>query len=45
MIIAFCVFMLVKTLNSFKKKEEIKPAEIKEEVVLLREIRDALTKK
>ena len=45
LIIAFCVFMLVKLLNSFKKKEEAKPPEIKEEVVILKEIRDALTKK
>jgi large conductance mechanosensitive channel len=45
MIIAFCIFMLVKAINSFKKKEEEKPAEPKEEVVLLKEIRDALTKK
>jgi large conductance mechanosensitive channel len=44
MIIAFCIFMLVKTLNAFKRKEE-KPPEPKEEVELLKEIRDALTKK
>lgn len=45
LIIAFCVFIMVKALNSFKKKEEEKPAPPKEEVVLLTEIRDALTKK
>jgi large conductance mechanosensitive channel len=45
MIIAFCIFMLVKAINSFKKKEEEKPAEPKEEVVLLTQIRDALVKK
>jgi large conductance mechanosensitive channel len=45
LIIAFCIFMLVKALNTFKKKEEEKPPEPKEEVVLLKEIRDALTKK
>ena len=45
LIIAVCIFLLVKTINSFKKKEEEKPAEVKEEVVLLKEIRDALTKK
>jgi len=45
LIIAFCIFMLVKAINSFKKKEEEKPAAPKEEVVLLTEIRDALTKK
>ena len=45
LIIAFCIFMLVKAINSFKKKEEEKPAAPKEEVLLLTEIRDALTKK
>lgn len=45
LIIAFCVFMLVKALNAFKKKEEAKPPEIKEEIVLLTQIRDALNKK
>jgi large conductance mechanosensitive channel len=45
LIIAVCIFLLVKAINSFKKKEEEKPAEPKEEVVLLKEIRDALTKK
>lgn len=44
MIIAFCIFMLVKAINTFKKKEEKTP-EIKEEIALLKEIRDALTKK
>lgn len=45
LIIAFCIFMLVKAINSFKKKEEEKPAPPKEEVLLLTEIRDALVKK
>lgn len=45
LIIAFCIFMLVKAINSFKKKEEEKTAEPKEEVLLLREIRDAVNKK
>lgn len=45
LIIAVCIFLLVKAINTFKKKEEEKPAEVKEEVVLLKEIRDALTKK
>jgi large conductance mechanosensitive channel len=44
MIIAFCIFMLVKAINTFKKKEE-KPPEVKEEVIILKEIRDALNKK
>ena len=44
-IIAFAVFMLVKGLNSAKKKEEENPAEPPKpsnEEVLLTEIRDAL---
>jgi len=43
-IIAFAIFIVVKQLNRFKKKEEAKPAEPSEEVKLLREIRDALKK-
>ena len=46
-IIAFSIFMVVKGMNSMKKKEEEKPAEPpkpSEEVVLLQEIRDALKK-
>ena len=45
LLIAFCIFMMIKAINSFKKKEEEKLAEPKEEVKLLTEIRDALTKK
>ncbi|MBI5402331.1 MAG: large-conductance mechanosensitive channel protein MscL [Ignavibacteriae bacterium] len=45
MIIAFCIFMLVKAINSLKKKEEEKPAAPKEEIVLLTEIRDSLKSK
>jgi large conductance mechanosensitive channel len=44
-IVAFAVFMMIKALNSMKKKEEEKPAEPakpSDEVVLLTEIRDAL---
>ena len=49
LIIAFCVFMLVRLIMklSLKKKEDAKPAapaEPSEEVKLLREIRDALKK-
>ncbi|MEZ5146099.1 MAG: large-conductance mechanosensitive channel protein MscL [Bacteroidales bacterium] len=46
-IVAFSIFMVVKGMNSMKKKEEEKPAEPpkpSEEVVLLQEIRDALKK-
>ena len=45
LIVAFAVFMLIKGINSMKKKEEEKPAEPpkpSDEVVLLTEIRDAL---
>ena len=44
-IIAFCVFLLIKLINSFKKKDEhtpIKPAEPSVEEKLLMEIRDLL---
>lgn len=50
-IIAFCVFMLVKGINSMKKKEEEKPAapapapEPSAEEKLLTEIRDLLKQK
>ncbi len=44
LIIALCIFMMIKVLAKFKKKEEVKPEPVKEseEVVLLREIRDLL---
>lgn len=48
LIIAFCIFIMVKAMNSLKKKEEKKeekPAEPTEDVVLLTEIRDLLKKK
>lgn len=44
-IIAFVIFMLVRSINNLRNKEEEKPAEPpkpSEEVVLLREIRDRL---
>jgi len=46
-IIAFSIFMVIKAMNSAKKKEEEKPAEPpkpSEEVMLLKDIRDALKK-
>lgn len=43
-IIAFAIFMVVKGINSMKKKEEEAPAEPSTEEKLLTEIRDALQK-
>jgi len=49
MIVAFAIFMVIKLLNSAKKRfeaeEEEKPAAPSDEVKLLTEIRDALAKK
>jgi large conductance mechanosensitive channel len=47
LIVAFAVFMLIRAINRLKRAEEAKPAAPvapPEEVVLLREIRDALRK-
>ena len=47
LIVAFAVFMLVKSINSLKKKEEEKPAappKPSDDVVLLTEIRDLMAK-
>jgi large conductance mechanosensitive channel len=42
MIVAFAIFMLVKGVNTIKKKEEDAPKPPADDVVLLREIRDLL---
>ena len=42
LIIAFTLFIVVRQINKIKKKEEQKPVEPKEDIVLLREIRDSL---
>ena len=42
LIIAFVIFLIVRTVNRMEKKEEAAPAAPPEEVVLLREIRDLL---
>lgn len=44
-IIGFVIFVMVKAINSFKKKEETKPAAPPRQEVLLEEIRDLLKKK
>ena len=47
LIIAFAIFILIKAVNSFKKKEEEKPTappHPTDEVILLTEIRDLLKK-
>ncbi|MBR4178780.1 MAG: large conductance mechanosensitive channel protein MscL [Bacilli bacterium] len=45
-IVAFCIFMVVKAMNKFKKKEEPKEEVPKksDEVILLEEIRDLMKK-
>jgi large conductance mechanosensitive channel len=48
LIVAFAVFLLVKGMNSLKRKAEEKPAEApkpSEEIVLLTDIRDALKRR
>ncbi|MBI1239316.1 MAG: large conductance mechanosensitive channel protein MscL [Alphaproteobacteria bacterium] len=43
-IIAFAIFMLVRQVNRFQKKQEAAPAAPPQDVVLLTEIRDLLAK-
>lgn len=43
-IIAFSIFIVIRQINKFKKKEEAKITPPNEEVLLLREIRDSLKK-
>jgi large conductance mechanosensitive channel len=44
LIVAFAVFMLVKAMNTLRKKEEAAPAEPPPSETYLKEIRDALVK-
>jgi large conductance mechanosensitive channel len=44
LIVAFVMFIIIKGINSLKKKEPLSPAATPEDIVLLREIRDALKK-
>jgi large conductance mechanosensitive channel len=43
-LIALVLFLVIKTMNSLKKKEEAPPAATPEDITLLREIRDSLRK-
>jgi large conductance mechanosensitive channel len=43
-IVAFAVFLLIRVINRLKLQEEKKPAATREDVMLLREIRDTLRK-
>ena len=43
-LVAFVMFLIIKAINSLKKKEEAAPTAPPEEIVLLREIRDSLKK-
>jgi large conductance mechanosensitive channel len=43
-IVAFIMFLIIKAINKLKKKEEVAQAAPPEDIVLLREIRDALKK-
>ena len=44
-ILAFCIFILIKGMNTLKRKEEEAPAEPPKQEVLLTEIRDLLKSK
>jgi large conductance mechanosensitive channel len=44
-IIAFAIFLVIKAMNSFMRKQEAAPTPPSEEVLLLREIRDSLKSK
>jgi large conductance mechanosensitive channel len=44
LIVAWVLFLIVKGINRFKKKEEAAAPITPEEIILLREIRDALKK-
>jgi len=43
-IVAFVMFLVIKAINTMKKKEEAAPAATPEDITLLREIRDSLKK-
>ena len=43
-IVAFVLFLVIKAMNAVKETEQAPPAEVPEDIKLLREIRDALAK-
>jgi large conductance mechanosensitive channel len=43
-LIAFVLFLVIRTMNRMKKKEVAAPAATPEDIILLREIRDSLKK-
>lgn len=43
-IISFTIFIVIRQMNKLKKKEEAKPVEPSEQILVLREIRDSLKK-
>jgi large conductance mechanosensitive channel len=45
LIVGFAIFMIIKQVNRFQKKEEAKPTPIPRQEVLLEEIRDLLKKR
>lgn len=45
LIVAFILFLIIKGMNRFKKKEAVAPAATPEDILLLREIRDSLKQK
>lgn len=43
-LIAFVLFLIIRTMNKYKKQEEAAPVATPEDIQLLREIRDSLKK-
>ena len=44
LIVAFVIFLVIKAVNKFKKKEQEQPVALPEDIELLKEIRDLLKK-
>jgi large conductance mechanosensitive channel len=45
LIVAFVLFLVIKAVNAVKETEEAPPAEVPEDIKLLREIRDSLARR